>query len=103
MVTNLSTPVTSKQTAKNAVSRFVAPLCTGVHKDNSWAAVHQLFRSITALGGVVEIMRTEYFNNAAGKRWYLDLEANGFKFSGILTASFSDAPNGEIYDLVLTF
>jgi hypothetical protein len=103
MTSNFSTPVSSKKIAQNTVSRIVAPFCTGMHRDNSWAAVHQLFRSITALGGVVEIMKTEYFDNAAGKRWYLDLEANGFKFPAVLTASFSDCKNGDVYDLTLTF
>lgn len=103
MVTNLSNPVSSKQTAQNVVSRTVAPFCRGMHKDNSWQAVSQLFRSITALGGLVETNKTEYFGNTAGKRWVLEIEANGFRFPATLTASFSDAPNGEIYDLVLTF
>ena len=103
MVTSLSTPVSTKQTAKNAVSRLAAPFCRGMHRDNSWVAVSQLFRSITALGGLVETNKTEYYGNAAGKRWYLEIEANSFRFPATLTASFSDQPNGDIYDLTLTF
>jgi hypothetical protein len=103
MVTNLSTPVSSKQTAQNVVSRIAAPFCRGMHRDNSWQAVSQLFRSIRALGGEVETQSANYFGECAGKRWLLEIEANGFRFPATLTASFSDAPNGEIYDLVLTF
>lgn len=103
MVTNLSTPVSTKQTAQNVVSRIAAPFCRGMHRDNSWKAVSQLFRSITALGGNVETQSANYFGDCAGKRWVLEIEANGFRFPATLTASFSDAPNGEIYDLVLTF
>lgn len=101
MTNNLSAPVASKQTAKNTVYRLLNPFLIGFFKDNCWKAPGQIFNSIRALGGAVEINKTEYFGEMAGKRWYLEIGACGFSFSGILTATFADKPNGERYDLTL--
>jgi hypothetical protein len=37
-----------------------------------------------------------------GKRWVLSVTANGFTFPAILTASFADKANGDLYDLTVT-
>jgi hypothetical protein len=103
---NLSDIVASKKTAQSRLLTLVSPFCTGMHRDNSWKAVSQLFNSVRAMGGEVSIEKTEYFSsfgvNDMGKKWFLSVTSNGFSFPCILTASFSDKPNGEIYDLVLT-
>jgi hypothetical protein len=105
-VLNLSTPVSSKTSAHNVLYRLIGPMLNGFFKDNYWKGPNQLFNAIRAMGGNVEIEKTEYFavNNVdmMGKRWNLTIEANGFKYFAILTASFADKPNGERYDLTLT-
>lgn len=103
---NLSDIVASKKTAQNRLLTLVSPFCTGMHRDNCWKPVSQMFASITALGGSVEVEKTHYYSHNGienmGKKWYLTITANGFSFPCILTASFSDKPNGDVYDLVLT-
>jgi hypothetical protein len=100
---SLVDPVASKKTAQNRVCALAGAFTKGFFKDNCWQAPTQLFRSISAMGGEVEIQRTEYYSVGEianmGKRWYLSVTANGFTFPAVLTASFSDAPNGEVYDL----
>lgn len=103
MVKNLSQIVSSKQTAQNVLARFASPITTGIHRDNSWKVVNQFFRAVRDCGGQIEIISSAYFGEMAGKRWVLSITNNGFTYSGILTASFSDKPNGDLYDLVLTF
>jgi hypothetical protein len=103
---NLSDLVASKKTAQNRLLTLVSPFCSGFHRDNCWKPVNQLFNSIVAMGGSVSIESTKYFDcfgvENMGKRWNLTVSANGFTFPAVLTASFSDKPNGELYDLVLT-
>ena len=98
--------VSSPQTAKNIVSRLLSPMTRGFFRDNYWAAPSQIFRAIAALGGVVEIESTKYFSvngvENMGKRWILSVTACGFTFPAVLTASFSDKANGDVYDLTLT-
>lgn len=103
---NLIDTVSSKRTAQNRFLSLVSPMTKGFFRDNYWAAPSQLFRSVNAMGGTVEIMRAEYYSvggiSNMGKKWFLSITANGFTFPAVLTASFSDAPNGEIYDLTVT-
>lgn len=103
---NLIDTVSSKRTAQNRFLSLVSPMMKGFFRDNYWTAPSQLFRSVSAMGGSAEILRTEYFAAGGisnmGKRWFLSITANGFTFPAVLTASFSDAPNGEVYDLTIT-
>ncbi len=103
---NLSDIVASKKTAQNRLLTLVAPFCTGMHRDNCWKSVSQLFNSVRAMGGEISIESAKYFDafgvNDMGKKWVLTVTCNGFTFPAVLTASFSDKPNGEVYDLVLT-
>jgi len=102
MFSNLSAKASTKKSAQNILFRLISPMLRGFFRDNCWKAPSQLFNAINALGGVVEVNKTEYFGEMAGKRWFLEIEANGFKFPATLTATFADMPNGEVYDLTLT-
>jgi hypothetical protein len=103
---DLSAPVASKKTAQNALYRLLTPMLTGFFRDNCWRAPGQIFNAINATGGTVEVQSTAYFAangvECMGKRWILSVTANGFTFPAILTASFADKPNGDLYDLTFT-
>jgi hypothetical protein len=103
---NLSDILSSKQTAKNRFTSLVSPITIGFFRDEFWHGPNQVFRAIVALGGQVEINESKYFAvngvENMGKRWILSVTANGYSFPAILTASFSDKPNGEVYDLTVT-
>jgi hypothetical protein len=103
---NLSDIVSSKQTAKNRFISLLSPVTKGFFKDEFWHGPNQVFRAIVALGGQVEINETKYFAvngvENMGKRWILNISACGYSFPAILTASFADKPNGEVYDLTVT-
>lgn len=106
MITNFSIPVSSRKTAHAALYRLVGPILNGFFRDNNWVAPNQLFRAIHDMGGQVSINKTEYFSVGGvadmGKRWMLTVTTNGFTYPAILTASFADKPNGDVYDLTLT-
>lgn len=109
MINNLSQIVSSKQTAQSVFLRLVSPMTRGFFRDESWVGPNQLFRSIRALGGEVEISSTAYYYRAdsletAGKRWNLMVTANGFTFPALLTADFGASQVGktDIYDLCIT-
>ena len=103
---NLIQPVASKKTAQNRFLSLLSPVTYGFFRDNCWDGPNQVFRAIRALGGEVEINGTNYFEvngvSAMGKRWILSVTANGFTFPAILTASFADKANGDLYDLTIT-
>lgn len=104
---NLSDPVSSKQTAKNRLLSICEPMTRGFFRDNSWRAVSQLFKAISALGGSVQVESTSYYDrdgSLAGKRWHLSVSACGFSFPAVLTADFGANVPGEteVYDLTLT-
>lgn len=108
MIKNLSTPVSSKQAARAVFLRLVSPITYGFFRDESWKGPDQLFRSIRAMGGEMEINGSAYYHDAdgrpAGKRWQLSITSNGFTFPALLTADFGASKVGEtdVYDLVLT-
>lgn len=106
MKKNLSDLVASKKTAQSRVYSIIGTSLNGFFRDSSWESVNQLFRSLRAVGGEVEVEKAEYFAvngvSAMGKRWNLNVTANGFTFPAILTASFADKPNGDVYDLTFT-
>lgn len=106
MKKNLSDLVSSKKTAQNRFLSLLSPVTYGFFRDNHWDGPNQVFRAVRALGGEVEIESTNYFEvngvSAMGKKWILSISANGFVFPAVLTASFADKQNGDLYDLTVT-
>jgi hypothetical protein len=106
MKKNLSDVVSCKKTAQNRFLSLLSPVTYGFFRDNSWQGPGQVFRAIRAMGGEVDIESTNYFDvngvSAMGKKWILSITANGFVFPAVLTASFADKQNGDVYDLTIT-
>lgn len=78
----------SKQATKNAIHKIVGPLTKGFFEDNSWENIRAIWTALEAEGVVVTVNNTQYGPNMESKTWYFDAEVNGFKFTGVLVASF---------------
>lgn len=105
--------ISSKQSAKNYIRKYVEPLTKGIFRDDDWSNVHKVFDKMRELGLDVEVdvidggyHENEYGNIVSKEyQWKTEFENKDgkiFKLSGSLTCGFcgsSEKPYDE-YDMV---